>query len=92
MRIKIKESSGKKFSIVIPTGLIFNPVVATLLCGVANRAIDENTEDSNNIELTPKQMRILFKAIRVAAKQLKKDKLPLVEVVSADGEEVLIDL
>lgn len=91
MKIKAEESRGKSFNIVIPSWLVFNPIMATFLCGAANRAIQEKHTD-NKIKLTPKQMRVLFKCIRVAAKQLKKDDLPLVEVVSENGENVEIIL
>ncbi|MBQ8623746.1 MAG: hypothetical protein IJ424_05120 [Oscillospiraceae bacterium] len=91
MRVNVKESSGKRFNIAFPSGLIFNPVMATISCSAANRAIEENTEDTE-IKLTPKQMRVLFKALNEASKQLKRDNLPLVEVVSEDGENVTVIL
>lgn len=91
MKVKVEESNGKSFNIVIPSWLLFNPIVATLSCGAANRAIDKNDPD-NEIKLTSRQMRILFKGMRVAAKQLKKDGLPLVEVVSSNDTNVEIIL
>ncbi len=91
MRIKIEESGGKKINIAFPSWLIFNPIMATISCGAANHAIDKNAKNVD-IELTPKQMRVLFKALSDAAKQLKRDGLPLVEVVSEDDDNVTVIL
>lgn len=91
MKIKIEESSGRKINIGFPSWLLFNPIMATISCSAANRAIDKNAKNVD-IELTPKQMRVLFKALSDAAKQLRRDDLPLVEVVSEDDANVTVIL
>ena len=91
MRIVVSESGEKRINLVLPTKLFLNPITAVLSCGIANRSIKENTRNVD-MELTPEQMRILFKALNNAAKQLKKDNIPFVEVTSSNGNHVFISL
>lgn len=91
MRIKVEESGKRAINICIPSGIVFNPIVATIGCGIANKSLSQNSK-TKEINLTPKQMRALFKALNEASKILKRDGLPLVEVTSSDGESVKVIL
>lgn len=81
MRIYIKEESGKKWTFRIPIGLAFNRVTAG---AIAKQCQKEGSD------ISKKQLRALIKEVKAYKKSHKSWKL--VEIDSADGNHVEIDL
>ena len=86
MRIYIREKSGQKIKLRIPTALIFNNLTATIATG----AIRKHVDFPDGVNLTPAQGRALVRAIRECKRRYPR--LNLVEVDSADGDSVRIRL
>ena len=81
MRIEIADADQRR-TIRIPTGLLLNPLTAAAARRVINKKLDAH--------LSPGQCRTLFQALRAAAGVLRRQDMPLVEALSADGENVRI--
>ena len=81
MRIEIADAD-KRRTIRIPTGLLLNPLTAAAARRVINKSL--------NAHLSLGQCLALFQAFRAAADVLRRQDAPLVEVLSADGENVRI--
>lgn len=81
MRVFIKEDTGKKFNIRVPSGMILNSVTA----GIAAKECQKN-----GMEISKNQMKVLIKTLKDYKKTHPDWKL--VEVSSADGERVEIVL
>ena len=81
MRVLVKESSGEKHDIRIPTGLALNRVTA----GVAAKVCQKN-----GMEITKKQLQVLVKTLKDYKKHHPEWRL--LEVDDADGEHVEINL
>ena len=82
MVIKICSSSGFRITIPIANGLICNPVSAKLIVSQLKK--------QRNIEIQPDHIEILFKEIKNIRKNYGK--LTIVDVQSADGERVKIQI
>ena len=80
MKIRIR-SEDANFSLPVPTGLVLNPITAEILAKLLREY---------PVPVTGGQILRLFSAIRQFRRR-NKDFI-LVEVHSADGEEVLIKL
>jgi len=80
MKIRIR-SEDANFTLPIPTGLLLNPLTAGLL----PKLLEEY-----GIHVTGQQIMGLYSAIKQFSRRNKD--FVLVEVHSADGEEVLIKL
>ena len=80
IRVNLADDKPRKLMICLPTRAIFSSLSATI---AANVSKDE-------LNLTSAQMRTLFREIRQSRKLLGD--LPLVEVLSSDGEYIRIDL
>lgn len=81
MRILVKESSGEKHDIRIPTGLALNRVTAGFLSKVCQK---------NGADISKEQLRALIKVLKDYKKRHPDWKL--LEVDDADGEQVEIIL
>lgn len=81
MQIRVKDKDGTNLFVPLPSGLVFNGLTA----GIAARVASEN-----GVNITPDQMRRLFAIIR-QYKKAHPDWI-LVEVQSADGDEVMVKL
>lgn len=81
MRIEIVDAD-KRRTIRIPTGLLLNPLTAAAARRVINKSLDAH--------LSPGQCSALFQALRATAGVLRRQDVPLVEALSADGENVRI--
>ncbi|NMB43002.1 MAG: hypothetical protein GX995_02580 [Clostridiales bacterium] len=84
MKIKII-SKEKNINLNLPTRLLFNGLTAR----IAAKAINDNV-DTNNLELTSKDMKRLFDELNRIKR--KYPDLVLVDVESASGEIVKIKL
>lgn len=80
IRVSIDGQKPHKLLICMPTRAIFSSLSATIAANVSK----------DNLHVTSAQMRVLFREIRKSRKILGD--LPLVEVISSDGEYVRIDL
>ena len=81
MIVKIRCTDGPKLFIPIPTGLFCNRLTA----GIAAKAMEQNGWTA-----TPSQMAKLFRCLR-QTKRRHPDWI-LVEVQSADGDNVIVKL
>lgn len=81
MRVYVKEDTGQKFDIRIPTGLALNRVTA----GIAAKMCQKN-----GVEISKKQLQVLVKTLKDYKKHHPDWKL--LEVDDADGEHVEIVL
>jgi len=81
MRVFVKEESGQKVDIRIPTVVALNRITM----GLASKACQKN-----GVDISKKQLVEFAKAIRGYKKHHKDWKL--LEIVSADGEHVEIIL
>ncbi len=81
MRVYVKEDTGQKIDIRIPTGLALNRVTAGIVAKVMQK---------NGVEITKNQMKMLVKAVKDYKKHHPDWKL--VEIQDADGEQVEIVL
>ncbi len=80
IRVSIAGRKPRKLMICMPTRAIFSSLSATIAANVSK----------DDLDLTSAQMRVLFREIRKSRKVLGD--LPLIEVISSDGEYVRIDL
>ena len=82
MKIRISQADGheKVRTITVPTRVVFSSVTAAIASHLSKDAVN----------LTPGQMRRLFRMIRQSRKLLGD--LPLVEVLESGGDYVRIDL
>ena len=80
IRVNLADDKPRKLMICLPTRAIFSSLSATIAANVSK----------DDLDLTSAQMRALFREIRRSRKILGD--LPLVEVISSDGEYVRIDL
>lgn len=80
MKIRIR-SEDANFSLPVPTGLVLNPITAGVLAKLSREY---------SVSVTGGQILRLFSAIKQFRRRHKD--FVLVEVHSADGEEVLIKL
>ena len=81
MRINITQSSGDIIRLRLPHGLVLNGLSATLFSAKLKKA---------DVNLSGKQLRILFRAIRKYKREHPEWKL--IEVQSQDGDTVEIVL
>lgn len=81
MRIHIKESDGKNISLRLPNRLMLNGLSAVLLSKASKR---------KNLNISAKQLRILFRAIKKYKR--KHPKWELIEVHDHNGDSVEITL
>jgi len=81
MRVLVKENSGEKHDIRIPTGLALNRVTAGFVSKVCKK---------NGADISKEQLRVLIKALKDYKKRHPEWKL--LEVDDADGEHVEIVL
>lgn len=81
MRVLVKENSGEKHDIRIPTGLVLNRVTAGFVAKVCKK---------NGADISKEQLRVLIKALRDYKKHHPEWKL--LEVEDSDGEHVEIVL
>ena len=89
MKIAIK-SDTKKLTIRIPSFLLFTPITATLCGRRIIRSIMKDDENKNDIRITAKDARKLFRVINRARRKHKD--WYIVDVVDEDGESVKIKL
>lgn len=89
MKIAIK-SDTKKLTIRIPSFLLFNPITATLCGSRIIRSIMKDDENENDIRITAKDARKLFREINRARRKYKD--WYIVDIVDKDGESVKIKL
>ena len=89
MKIAIK-SDTKKLTIRIPSFLLFNPITATLCGSRIIRSIMKDDENENDIRITAKDARKLFRVINRARRKHKD--WYIVDVADEDGESVKIKL
>ena len=89
MKIAIK-SDTKKLTIRIPSFLLFNPITATLCGSRIIRSIMKDDENENDIRITAKDARKLFREINRARRKYKD--WYIVDVIDEDGESVKIKL
>lgn len=82
MVIRICSSSGVRITIPIANGLICNPVSAKLIVNQLKK--------QGNIDIQPEHINLLFKEIKNIRKNFGK--LTIVDVQSADGERVKIQI
>lgn len=93
MRILIERKKRKPMRILLPSGLLFNSLSATLSAGfIRGQAKRHGTSDEDLQILTAKNLRRLCRELRRAKKRLKKLGLPLVEVTDPDGGQIKITL
>ena len=85
MKIQIRSESCN-LTLWFPSLLIFNDVTATL----AGRRIISKLTDNDNIKISPKACRKIFRCINRCRRKNKN--WYAVDVCSSDGDEVLIKL
>ncbi|HHX72294.1 MAG TPA: hypothetical protein GX701_05130 [Clostridiales bacterium] len=82
MKIVVREESGKKINIVLPTGMVLNRLTAWFAC----KAIRKHSD----LKITRKQALRFIKELRRCKRRHRGWKL--VEVESSDGDYVEIKL
>ncbi|HOA85115.1 MAG: hypothetical protein GX057_03670 [Clostridiales bacterium] len=88
MKISVKEKGRRRITILLPSILIFNPLVAACAAGIINTRLRENGILDRDI--TPQQLRRLCRIIMRYKR--KHPDWNLVEVKSQEGDEVVIRL
>lgn len=107
MKIVVQESGGKPIRIVLPTGMIFNPVTAVLASSLINKTLagklsDEDIAEAEEFAETAEEYPAENSGIRTRdmvrfcheINRMKRihGSLPLVEVEDEDGDCVNIYL
>ena len=93
MRILIQEPDRKPKRILLPTGLIFSSLTATIASGLIRHAAQKHGTSKEDLQpISAKNLRRLCRELRRAKKQLRKQGLPLVEVEDRQGEKVTVIL
>ena len=84
MRIKVKASGARQFTIALPTGMVFSPTLIHLWLRIGRKYASEVPD------ISPHDLRAICKA----AKQIKRryGRYELVSVESAQGDLVKITL
>ena len=89
MKIAIR-SDTKSLTIRIPSFLLFNPITATLCGSRIIRSIMKDDKNKDDIRITAKDARKLFREINRARRKHKD--WYIVDVADGDGESVKIKL
>lgn len=107
MKIIVQESDGKPIKIVLPTGMIFNPLTAVIASSLVNKTLagklsDEDIAEAEKLAENAEEHPVENCGIRTAdlirfcheVNRMKRlhGALPLVEVEDEDGDCVKIIL
>ncbi len=88
MRISVREKGKRKFALLLPSRLIFNPLTATLAAGIINKHLEK--KDISSAKISAHTLRRFSRSIMKYKRRNRGWKL--VEVEKGDGTRVLIKL
>ena len=84
MHVKVKDPKEGGINIRLPTRMFVNSLTASIAGSIVSKHSD--------VKLTVPQCIKFARAVNKAKVMLRRQGLPLVEVHSADGEDVLVSL